>query len=702
MGTGVIAAHVGEFRQDTRTEYTRETGLPDLPIRGIDIRPEGGVWIAVADGVYQMDADGRCQLAAPGLGEHAGGTPLCMAVDGNGALWCGTSGGLYVLDGGSWVQAEEGVIVALAELPGESGMMAATHQALRRASGGEPIELCLASEDTVRDFCVRTDGTVFVATSDGLLRLRHGERDMFRADACDLLSSNVYAVVEDSVGHLWVGTSAGVNLFDGESFWFGLSGIDGLAYEDVHCIALGRDDQRWFGTTRGAIRLRDGRWSYFYNRRWMPGEVVHDVALGDDGSAWLATDGGVSHIESRPMTMADKAALMEETIEARHKRHGYVTGCRLSRPGDLDSYRHDASDNEGLWTGLYVAAESFRYAVTGEQDARDKAARSISAVLDLTERCSHPGFPARALMKKDEPNTEQSVGEWHDTEDGEWRWKGDTSSDEIDGQFFALTTYHDLVADDAEKARIAAVAGVIVDHIIDHGYYLVDVDGKHTTWGVWAPEMLNGPWAAQRGLNSLEILSYLKSAYHLTGNERYQRCYLDLIQKHRYALNAINQKVITPGRLNHSDDEVAFCAYYPLMKYETDPTLRTLYLRSIERSWRIARPEKPALYNFIYGALTGNDCDAENGVRMLIEMPLDLIRWTVRNSHRADIVLDDRRKPYGELESREPLPRNERIMHKWNVNPYRLDDTRNGTVEEDPTAWLLPYWLGRYHGFIVE
>ena len=38
-------------------------------------------------------------------------------------------------------------------------------------------------------------------------------------------------------------------------------------------------------------------------------------------------------------------------------------------------------------------------------------------------------------------------------------------------------------------------------------------------------------------------------------------------------------------------------------------------------------------------------------------------------------------------------------MHKWNGNPYEVDGG-GGTEEEDPTFWLLPYWMGRYHRFI--
>jgi len=56
---------------------------------------------------------------------------------------------------------------------------------------------------------------------------------------------------------------------------------------------------------------------------------------------------------------------------------------------------------------------------------------------------------------------------------------------------------------------------------LDHGYYLVDLDGKPTTWGYWSPEsLMRNP--DERALNSLQLLSFLKTAAHVTGDARYK------------------------------------------------------------------------------------------------------------------------------------------------------------------------------------
>jgi hypothetical protein len=41
----------------------------------------------------------------------------------------------------------------------------------------------------------------------------------------------------------------------------------------------------------------------------------------------------------------------------------------------------------------------------------------------------------------------------------------------------------------------------------------------------------------------------------------------------------------------------------------------------------------------------------------------------------------------------------ERVIHKWDKSPFELDGGDDQT-EGDPTTWLLPYWMGRFHRLI--
>ena len=52
---------------------------------------------------------------------------------------------------------------------------------------------------------------------------------------------------------------------------------------------------------------------------------------------------------------------------------------------------------------------------------------------------------------------------------------------------------------------------------------MLDVGNQSTHLGVWSPSQLNGnqSWADKKGLNSLQILTYLLSAYRITADSRF-------------------------------------------------------------------------------------------------------------------------------------------------------------------------------------
>jgi hypothetical protein len=462
----------------------------------------------------------------------------------------------------------------------------------------------------------------------------------------------------------------------------------------------------WIGTPHGAVRLNRERSTreYFGGQRWLPDDRV--TGIGFEGDAiWLETPGGFARIDFKALTLAEKSRVFVDRIQARHNRWGLTADSHLRTPGDLSSNQMVSSDNDGLWTAMYVAAECFRYRVTGEADAREHARRGMQAIMRLEAITGIPGFPARSFIKIGE-DVQPKDGEWHDTPDRVWRWKGDTSSDEIVGHYFVYPLYYDLVAGEAEKPALRAAIDRITNHILDNDYQLIDVDGKRTRWGWWGPEAI---WEDpdETGLRALHILSHLRVALHMTGTAqhraRYLAAYDDLVNRHRYHLLTRNQKIMVPGHINHSDDELAFLSFYPLLQYEKDEKLRDVYKQSLERSWQIERPERNPLWNFIYAVGAGaSEFDRDESLRTLREIPMDQIRWTVRNSHRLDVPLDPMLDRQKRRQALIVLPYDELPMSKWNGNPYNLDGGDAGRSEDDGAYFLLPYWMGRYHKLISE
>ena len=580
---------------------------------------------------------------------------------------------------------------------------------------------------------------------------------------------DIRAVEFDYDGRLWFASPQGLGSLDEISgAWRLYDRTDGLPWNDFTDLAAAPDSSIWAGTTRGLVHLIPGaspddppRWQYRQGRRWLPHDHVLDVKVDRDGTVRVETAAGPGTIRMRPMTLRQKADHFDRQIDRFHRRtpYGYVGGVALAQPSVTSAFTQHDSDNDGLWTAMYGAAECFRWAVTGDPGARERARQAFDALrfLQLVTQGgtppARPGFVARTILPADGPDPnagrlendrrmrEERDGlwkvidpRWPKSADGTWYWKSDTSSDELDGHFFFYGLYYDLVAQgDAERAEVRETVLAIVDHLVDHGGALVDHDGKPTRWAVFGPDQLNDDreWWEERGLNSLSYLTYLRIAEHVSDSgsaedarrrQRYADTARALLDDHAYGANLRNPKVQSgPGTGNQSDDEMAFMNYYHLLKYERDEELRSAVAHSLRQYWKLLQPERNPLFDFIHAAAidgasyrdafddetySRGDFPLDDAVESLVLYPLDRFDWALSNSHRLDVVLlraqEERRGARGHLLDGRVLPIDERFVNHWNHDPWRLDHGGQGRYLADGASFLLPYYLGLYHGLIEE
>jgi hypothetical protein len=650
-----------------------------------------------------------------------------------------TSTGVFTYRNGEWIGKVSSTTLLAGTQDQQGAIWSASKRSIENESATKTILLPdIAANDTILCMLWENGSTLLVGTSQGLLTF-----DKSWSIVPFVKGKKVNSMTIDSKGDLWLATNNGlvrrmagkwINLDDNlmayglkRSYFAveedlkkagilfgGLFSVGGIANDGYHWILRGADglpfgpvttirqvnDALWLGTVKGAIK-KDNDWHYYNGKRWLPDNKVNDILPVDARTVWIATPGGISRIQQVDMTLEQKASMFEERIKARHNRYGLVSGSRLLTPGDLSTSQTGTDDNDGLWTSIYLAAECFRYSVTKDPEAKKNAIQAYEAMERLETLTGIPGFPARSYVAANE-STGQG-GEWHLTSDGKWKWKGDTSSDELVGHLFAYPLFYDLVAEGEMKVRVKNLVNRIMNHIVDNNFLLIDLDGKPTRWGVWTPDSLNfaNNWWYERGINSLQILSFLKAAVHITGDNKFEKAYQNLVQKHHYAENTIEQKMYGPFDINHSDDELAFLPYYILFRYADDPALRQVYTKSIQRSWNAEQADRIPIWNIIASASLKKDCDLKIAHEELQLIPTDLITWTMENSHRWDLPEDQLTDRFGYAQAVKPIPTPERGISKWNSNTYRYDSGSNGSGEDDGAFFLLPYWMGRYHGFFV-
>ncbi len=506
---------------------------------------------------------------------------------------------------------------------------------------------------------------------------------------------------KDADGEVWQATQHGLVEIDPTNQHEKLlTGKDGLPILSVTGIAGGPNGWLWMTTDQGAILMiphapPSQRWFYFWGKRYLGDNRVLQIVPGKN-EAWIRTATGISLIAFQPYTLEKKSEVFLSRIR---KRYGYVAGWDLLIPGDPASFRMESTDNDGLWTSIFVTAESFRYATTHSPQALQNARTSLAAMLRLVSITGIPGFPARSLIHRGDYLA--PGGEWHWTADGQWKVKGDTSSDELVGHFYAYWVAYRLLPDNGDRAAIRSAVSSIAGGLIEHHWQLIGYGGKVTTWGRYGPEYLKTLVPRERALDSLEILSHLRVAYAITGNRKFLNAYRRL-DKLGYVHNvlAIGDSS-DPSDINYSDEELAFLSFYPLMNAENNPALLQQYRTALTSLWRRVRTEQNPLWNFIYAEGTkvpSYDCAISE--ESLERIPLSTIDWTVKNSQRDDLARVNYSGRFGESQATQAIPPNERRVSKWNANPFQLDGGGGGRSEDDGSFFLLPYWFGRYYHLI--
>jgi len=480
----------------------------------------------------------------------------------------------------------------------------------------------------------------------------------------------------------------------------------GLPLAGLRAVAIATDGSVWAAGAGGVVRFTDHvhpweRWHVFAGRRYLPSDDVLALAAGDGGSMWVRTARGLSHLRYEPWSLDQKAADIETRLRARHVRHGLVAESRLTHAGDLSSSHQYPNDNDGLWTAIYAAAESYRSAATGSREAAEHAVAALRAMMRLEAITDLPGFPARSFRHRHEPRL--ADGEWHWTSDRQWEWKGDTSSDELVGHFFAYAVGYDLLPDGPIKAEIRQVVARIADHLIRHKYYLVDVDGQPTRWGRYGLDYFKTPEGQEeQALRATELLSHMLVAAEVTGEQRFRDEYRTLIDQHRFH-ERMQTYLANRLELNFSDEELAMLSFLPLFRYERDEALLGDYRRAMAEWWQNIRREDSPLWIYIYAqANPGAPAPLDRAAHALVRMPLDLVTWTAHNSQRLDVPRAPAPSRHGHPETTRLLPPDERHVHKWNGNPFELDRGHDGRSEDDGAAYLLAYWMGRHYGYIVD
>lgn len=712
------------FAQEYHDAYPLATPAEN-DVRALVLDDRARLWAATAAGVRLLEGG----VWRTPEGGAAPGLTYTVCRDAAGVIWAGAWNGLYRVEADRLVPAGlAGEPISAIACGPNGALFAGGGTGIWRIERGGATKLRGTWQTSIRALLPTDDNRLWIGTASGLYlqdlvgdapgSVRYSRPDV-------ILSSNVNCLRRLADGGIAIGSTGGIDLYRGTRRLRSLSANVKIPCRQVRSVVADAQGRLWAATALGICRYNGAGWSLRHSRRWLQSDDARDVAIAPDGTAFVATAAGVDAIRARQMTLASKADYLLKNLRARHIRPpGFVGPAVLEKRGDLSRSFIEDDDNDGEHTGMYCAMESMRFAVTKDPQARENAKAAFHALLALQRATGTRHFIARSILPIDTPPRhevdrtytpvelaelrrtsprEKAIEKrWLPTADGKWLWKRDASSDEVDGHLFGYALYFDLAADEEEKRLVADQVDRIVGGIVDHGYKLVDIDGKATQWGDWSPESLNGDanWHEERPGNSVEILSHLGVAYHMTHNPRYLRAAQELVEKHGYARNMQDTRFDTPAERTHIEDELLSIVYPNLLTHLISPALRSAAQTSIRRWHETAGLDGIPFYDFVYNRYSGRTVALDRAVETLRDWPLDHIEWTVDSSRREDVVWD--RTPGRDEGFLAKLPpRSEMGLCMWDQEPYRAVIGNGGEREDRQCDWLLAYWMGRYYGLLA-
>ncbi|MGD8276766.1 MAG: two-component regulator propeller domain-containing protein [Gemmatimonadota bacterium] len=413
-GRIIVATSAGFciLEDDTFHCYRSGQGLASDAAESVAVDADGGIWIGTRSGLsYFRDGFFRNFGTAEGL---PSGTVTRVAVGRNGRVWVGTDRGLARFQGGRFVpdypEFFGGANVRFA-MPAANGVVVGTANDLflRRDDGVVPLAgNALGPGTTPYDAAVDSDGTIWVATSAGALRIGHDSVEVL-TEANGLLTDMLLRVMVDREGDVWFGTESGASkhvpgpfatygtrsglpnpfvraleLDDQGRLWAGTR--DGVAVREggrfrtidlsaapdqrVYALARAAGGGILIGTRLGLIHYEGGRMRVYRLRDGLPGEVVYSLLADGRGGVWIGTDHGLARWANGRITPQDGLDLASPSVISMAEDEfgrlwlGHLAGGASLVDGDVVTHMGPeegvtdqsvwaiASDREGgMWLG---------------------------------------------------------------------------------------------------------------------------------------------------------------------------------------------------------------------------------------------------------------------------------------------------------------------------------------------------------------
>ncbi|MBK9989393.1 MAG: response regulator [Verrucomicrobia bacterium] len=397
---GTLGSGVMRYQNGTLTALMRPQGLASNDVLAFAESSDGSIWIGTSDGLTQL-SDLKFPIVSSAEGMVTDGA-ICVTASPQGGLWIGTTNGVSFLKDGEfsnygtngahgvtsgWVKrifiARDGDVYlfgahknidrfsggkvieswktevwprAMAE--DSKSLLVGVARKLMRLENGNLVACRLADGGEVEpgwinDLLVTEDDTVWLATEDGVFRLKDGVMtDLCKAN--NLPGIRYYFLVRDSEGNIWAAQNHGIVRCKGGKMRI-INRDQGLRENSVYAIVADKLGNFWMDSNRGIFRVSqadlnavaDGKSPRVTCTAYEGSDAVKSsdkVALEYsgtrtiDGKIWFPTAKGVVMIDPLhiPADMRPPTVSISQIRVNGKPYHGDEHGSIDAGPGNLE------------------------------------------------------------------------------------------------------------------------------------------------------------------------------------------------------------------------------------------------------------------------------------------------------------------------------------------------------------------------------
>jgi ligand-binding sensor domain-containing protein/signal transduction histidine kinase len=281
--------------------WARDDGLPVNGINAIAQTTDGFLWLGTQKGLVRFDGVEFKVLSLPSGRPFRNQVISSVSTSDDGGLWFGIrlgSFGYYHPDKGfssfleeAWVHPAMDVR-SIRETSDGAVWVGSTDGVMRWARGPTSETSLVDDVNGSSDITQTAQKRVWLGTIErGLSYWEGGKRHLFPDQS--LTNTTVYSLAEDRRGQLWVGTRTGLRCYDRAFEPVPIPPVP----QQVKALLVDSHGALWIGTTgAGLLRLYDGHWSTLDKSAGLADDNVTALLEDREGSLWVGTRNGLSQL----------------------------------------------------------------------------------------------------------------------------------------------------------------------------------------------------------------------------------------------------------------------------------------------------------------------------------------------------------------------------------------------------------------------